>query len=277
MVYLSSSIFHLVRTLRPRVKSLLGFLGVVLLPVASAEAGPLHRAAEWNDLRRVHALLDSEPEKINATDERGLAPLYIAACGGHLDLATALISRGAALDQRNGKYRTTALYCAAERGHTNMVKLLASRGANLEQPHSHGCSPLCTALFHNNPAAARELILAGANISTPMKNGVFPLHAAAQMGLTKIVALLLDKGVPTDLKTQNKFGVTALQDAALEGRLEVVRLLVSRGAAVNVVSTSGYTPLDDALMRSHTAVARLLRQHGAKTAAELREALKKKP
>ena len=66
-------------------------------------------------------------------------------------------------------------------------------------------------------------------------------------------------------RSHNRYGVTALQEAVIEGQVDTARLLLDRGADPNIVSTFGFTALDDA--RDNAAIIALLRQHGARRAA----------
>ena len=71
-------------------------------------------------------------------------------------------------------------------------------------------------------------------------------------------------------------GTTPLHNAAVYGHNEVAELLIANGAEVNAIILSGRnqgkTPLDLAIWRKKTATADLLRQHGGKTAKELKAA-----
>lgn len=55
------------------------------------------------------------------------SPLTLAACGGHVELAQLLISRGAALEEVNDE-GYTAIMEASREGHEEMVALLLSKG-----------------------------------------------------------------------------------------------------------------------------------------------------
>ena len=55
------------------------------------------------------------------------SPLTLAACGGHAELATLLIDRGANLEEVNDEGYTPLMEAARE-GHEEMVTLLMDRG-----------------------------------------------------------------------------------------------------------------------------------------------------
>ena len=56
------------------------------------------------------------------------SPLTLAACGGHLELATLLIERGANIEEVNDEGYTPLMEAARE-GHEDMVALLLSQGS----------------------------------------------------------------------------------------------------------------------------------------------------
>lgn len=55
------------------------------------------------------------------------SPLTLAACGGHTDLASLLIDRGANLEEVNDEGYTPLMEAVRE-GHEEMVTLLLNRG-----------------------------------------------------------------------------------------------------------------------------------------------------
>ena len=92
------------------------------------------------------------------------------------------------------------------------------------------------------------------------------LHAAAALGLTKVVQLLLDSGADIEeIQVYAAQGVgTPLDTAAFHGRIEAVRLLLERGANINATKSAyaGVTPLVSAAYNGHTDVVRLLLEKG---------------
>ena len=91
------------------------------------------------------------------------------------------------------------------------------------------------------------------------------IHAAARQGKIEAVKQHLTDGVGVNAKSE--MGRTTLHSAAREGHKEVIELLIAKGADVNVKDDDGTTPLD---MADDKEIADLLRQHGGKTAKELK-------
>jgi uncharacterized protein len=90
------------------------------------------------------------------------------------------------------------------------------------------------------------------------------LCEAAALGDAELVAALLDRGDPADLRSSD--GWTPLHLAAYTGRAEAARTLVSRGAPVDAASTNATknTPLCAALAgKGDHELVRLLLESGA--------------
>ena len=84
------------------------------------------------------------------------------------------------------------------------------------------------------------------------------LIGAASRGRTPVVALLLDRGV--DVHVEND---AAVQSAAIGCHLETLQLLIQRGADVTAFGGNDFTPLENAAMNGHLAVATVLLDVGA--------------
>jgi ankyrin repeat protein len=97
------------------------------------------------------------------------------------------------------------------------------------------------------------------------KDGATALHHAAWKGHAEVATLLLERGA--DLTLQNEgnthWGGTALHAAAHGNNRGVAEILIRHGADVNLRSCNGRTPLEETTIHNATAVARLLREHGA--------------
>ncbi|MEM2677506.1 MAG: ankyrin repeat domain-containing protein, partial [Thermofilaceae archaeon] len=60
----------------------------------------LHKAAEEGDLQRVKKLVENGAN-VNAKDEYGSTPLYLAVLNGHLELARFLVEKGANVNAKD--------------------------------------------------------------------------------------------------------------------------------------------------------------------------------
>jgi ankyrin repeat protein len=66
---------------------------------------------------------------VDAKDSLGLTPLHYAARGGHVEVISHLLDRGAQVNAA-GWLHKTPLHLAVERGHSPTVEFLLSRGAS---------------------------------------------------------------------------------------------------------------------------------------------------
>jgi len=117
-------------------------------------------------------------------------------------------------------------------------------------------TPVYQAIRNNDIFALRNLIRTS-GVDTRDRRGTTPLMYAAAAGSLDAMKLLLEAGA--DVNAKNAFDATALMWAA--GDIGKVRLLLAKGADVNAPGL-GQTPLRLAVLRGHTDVADLLRQHG---------------
>ncbi len=91
-----------------------------------------------------------------------------------------------------------------------------------------------------------------------------PLHCASWKGHPEVAAILLDSGADINAKnTNDHWGDTPLHAAAHGGQKAVAEILIARGADINAVNPAGNTPLKETEAHKATAVANLLKKHGA--------------
>ena len=92
-----------------------------------------------------------------------------------------------------------------------------------------------------------------------LPNGITDLMLAASRGDLARVETLLAAGVET-LDAQDAFGQTALSYAASAGHAHIIAALVMAGADVTLRNRAGFTGLEIASAKGHTAAAQMLRQ-----------------
>src|SRR5258706_6424945 len=152
-----------------------------------------------------------------------------------------LISRGAAVNARQGEGRTP-LYLAASLGDgTAMLKFLLEQGADPRIATANGITPLMAAAVRGDVAAL--LLIAGKNMDVNLKDGAgeTALMFAATNGSADAVGFLLDRGA--DARVRSKRNETALGNAGTAGVEATIRLLLDHGAEINVRNIRGYSPL----------------------------------
>jgi len=121
------------------------------------------------------------------------------------------------------------LWTAAAYGRTEEVGSLLSYDANCieERGGERECSPLHVAAINGNWAAARLILVYGADASAKDKHGEAPLHAAARSGHEELIRLLLNYGADP---SKDCDGRTPLHWALLYRRDAVILLLLEHGA-----------------------------------------------
>jgi len=157
-------------------------------------------ATAMGDEARVSELLKADPRRANDR-VRGLPTLHLAVRLGHGEIVKQLLAAGAHADTRNTHRdslgMSTALYWAA---------------------------------MQDRVAIARMLIKAGTRINSRGSQRDTVLHEAARWGSVAVAKLLLENGVPTDVK--DKYDMTALDWARQNRELnergeELIQLLES--------------------------------------------------
>ena len=150
---------------------------------------------------------------------------------------------------------------AAKSGKTGASTAQPIRDTRQADPHAG--SALVDAARVGNLEAAKQHLVAGADVDFRNQQGFTPLHVAAQKGHNKVAELLIAKGA--NVNTSGRLiGTTPLDSAALLGHKEMVELLIDSGADINPQITTGETPLQRAEQRGHSAIAEILRKHGGK-------------
>ncbi len=94
-------------------------------------------------------------------------------------------------------------------------------------------------------------------------NSLDPMHVAAELGHTEILARFIREGRDVNDRSTYNFNRSALFCAAMGGQMETARYLVDRGADLNAQDTNGLMPLAAAICTRHELVARYLIDKGA--------------
>jgi ankyrin repeat protein len=156
-------------------------------------AAPIHDAAEAGDVEKVRALLVAGPALIDAKNDKGVTPLWLAAREGHLAVVKLLLENGAAVDAKDS-VGATPLWLATFKGHLAVVKLLLEKGAAVDAKDSEGATPLWFATSDGNLAVVKLLLEKGANPNVEAR-GLTPLRIAqAERGWAGIAELLRKAG-----------------------------------------------------------------------------------
>ena len=118
-------------------------------------------------------------------------------------------------------------------------------------------TPLQTAVYNGNVAAAELLLVNGADVNGAGTGGT-PLGMAADKGNKAMIELLLAKGADVNAAAKGAGRFTPLHQAAAKGFKTVAEFLIARHANVNAGDIYGSTPLFGAAGNGFRAVVELL-------------------
>ena len=105
----------------------IGLVGLVWGSLAFSDQ--IHDAAAGGDLAKVKALLEANPDLVNAKGKNDKTPLHLAAYAGHKDVVALLLASKADANAQDEDGRKP-LRWAAGAGHKDVVALLRQHGGH---------------------------------------------------------------------------------------------------------------------------------------------------
>ena len=246
----------------------------------------LHWASHRDDLDSA-ALLVGAGANVNAANDLGATPLWIACENGSASLVRMLLQAGAD-PNRALLLGETPLMVASRSGSADVVEQLLLKGANVNARAARGQTALMWAAAQRHPEVVKRLLAKGADVHSrsavwsqmmavpphgvPLYNKVIPqggdtaLLFAARSGNLASATLLVAAGA--NVNDADAWGVSATVLAAHSGFGELVAFLLERGADPNAAQ-AGFTALHAAIMHRDVAMASALLAHGADAAAPI--------
>jgi ankyrin repeat protein len=174
-----------------------------------------------------------------------MTPLHFAARDGRLDIATALLDAGAAIDRTEAN-DITPLLLAIVNNHVDVARFLIARGADVHATDWYGRTPLWAAV------ETRNMDVDNASFENSIDRDPF----------LDLIRELLDRGVDPDVRMRewppvrraflratsdlswvDFTGQTPFLKAALHGDVTVMRLLLDHGADPRIPTYGGTTAL----------------------------------
>jgi ankyrin repeat protein len=201
------------------------------------------------DLNGLDALLAHDPSLAKARTSHQVSPLMLSCYYKKPAVTTTLLKY---LDE-------ISLFEAAAVGKFDVVAHLVYQHPDAVNYYAEdGFTPLGLACFFGQDEIARYLVLKGADVNLPSKNGfhVYPLHSAAAGNFTSIARMLIENNALINVKQQA--GVTALHSAAQNGNIDLLILLLEHGADVNIRMEGGKLPADLAREKGFLEIAEAL-------------------
>jgi len=251
---------------------------------------PIHEAARVGDVEQIKFLFKDTPDLVNATDQKGLTPLHVAAANRQLGAAQVLVALRSKLDAKSSTGQTP-LHVAVRNGDARIVSLLLTNRAPVNARDNFGNTPLLLALQSSDAEAldaagglgsktmtssgvamgslkvqqlqlATLLVQNRADVNARNRAGATPLAQAVRLGNEPVVDLLLTSGADPNVGEAAN-GKTPLHVAAGRGQLAMVQSLIRSRAAVDATDARGETPLCYALREGRTNTIAALRSAGA--------------
>lgn len=175
----------------------------------SSRRNAMHYAAAKNDVMSLADLSD-HGVSCSLQDARGQAPLHYAVLhSAHDALQTLLEMPGAMVNAQNDE-GCSPLFLAAQQGDERAVQLLLAAGALPNVGNLAEASPLHVAAAGNHTAVISRLLAGGAFVNATDDAGDTPLHWAVREERVE-AAQLLAAAFGVNLKAKNEDGETAAE------------------------------------------------------------------
>jgi ankyrin repeat protein len=237
---------------------------IALTCTSAAFAGPIHDAARKGDLKKVQALLASDPKLIGDKDGDGNTPLHVAALHGELAVAQALVAAGADVNAKN----TEAPFLPGDMwgvisssNHQDPVVLLKVQGVDTAN-NKNGYTPLDLAAFSvRYMPMVKFLIDKGADVNSSSAAGATPLFWAVMRQQKDEFQYLVDHGA--NINAATAYGDTILDMILHLQYTSMLPIILAKDVDVNAVDQSGHRPLTFALQMDDHKWADVLRKKGA--------------
>ena len=211
-------------------------------------------ASIWNEQDNVvRNLLEHGADACHSSDD-GSTPLSVAAFVG-LSNIDELIQKGGDVNATDEKGRSP-LFIAARQGQLETVKILIQNKADVNLCSKTSDSPLIVAAYNGFLSVVQELIKNGVPANTKGMNGDTALHAASCNGHNDVVLCLKDNCA--DINATNASGDTPLMIAATRGQISTVKCLLSLGADIHKRGDTGWDALSLADLFGHFGIVGIL-------------------
>lgn len=222
---------------------------------------PIHEAARVGEIEHLAALVKEWPDLLEATDEKGMMPLHLAAMAGRKEAVEFLLRHRANVMARS-RTGMTPLHWAAAKGQTNVIPSLLAFRAEVDARDSVQQTPLLLAARGGHYEAVRWLLASHADPNAQDKAGNLPLLQSTALGDAPTTQELLRAGAKPDV-LEPATGMSALHLAIGMRSRPIVAMLLTSGANPNLPDAHGATPLEYALRDGQDQLAALLRSRGA--------------
>lgn len=223
---------------------------------------PLIEAAKTGDLAKVQELLD-KGQKIDKRNEDKQTALMVAVEGGHPEVVSLLLERGAdvtLVDRR----KANLFHYAARSGQLALMDTLKARGLPFD--HASGrLTPFLQAALSRQKDVLVKLVGWGVDPHQKTPQGDTALHLVAAHNDVPSIEYLIGLGL--DVNQSGREGTTPLQAAVLSGSLDAVKSLLNQGADPERADQHGNRPMAYVAFLRSRSMYRLICEHGWEGAA----------
>lgn len=213
-------------------------------------ATALHWAAYWDDPDSTELLIRAGA-RVNAADDHGITPLWLACSNGAgAKVIEQLLNAGADANVSHSSGET-ALMSAAGTGNLAAVTRLLSAHANVNaKEHARDQTALMWAAAQGHADVTQALIAGGADVRARSRARRLLVNSTGNADYMGVMDV--EQG-----------GFTPLLFTARGGHVAAAKILLAAGADVNDTAADGTSALVVATHSGHSALALLLLEHGA--------------
>lgn len=181
----------------------------------------------WNQVDRLENLVNTNLRALEMRDHGRFTCLQFACLqnvnNSHISTINYLLEKNCDVDDNQNHDRHSALHLLVENGGVDVINLVLKKEPNLEIANAQGESILHTAIRHNNVAAIKILIKAGANVHQEDIFHRTPLDFAARFSSPEVYNSILIRTVSANLPQEEEE-----EDAARYGLLNGAETLTAR-------------------------------------------------
>eukprot|EP00752_Nemacystus_decipiens_P002701 g2522.t1 len=222
----------------------------------------LYMATRAGDQNRAWEMM-LQGADVNAWDPiEGMCILHAAVYGNHEQIAKGLLVRGADPNTRV-IWDRTLLHVAALGGRNEIMKAMLANGGDKDAKDDFGETPLTKACHLGRKAVVETLMGVGCDVNVRGTGPAryTPLDRAAQNGHVSILRALIRRG--GKVNSADDRGCTAMHVAAYHGELGSVQALIEEGGRIDTTNAYEWTPLLFAASSCSYTVMLTLLKHGA--------------
>ena len=209
----------------------------------SYDITPLHLACQAGNLEGVKILLEECDADIAIQDSNRDTPLHEACLHGQEKIVKLLLDKMKTIKSEEGSQEgkinllvknhlgLTPFHLACRGGHLEIARKLYYHS---DQPFLlvadkdiEGATALHLACQKDQPDVIEFLLSNGADVFAHKKDGMTPMHIAAQHGCLEVMKSLITGNENIDIDVRDRYEQTPLHFAAEYGKVEMMRLLLA--------------------------------------------------